>query len=136
MASSSLVGGVEEERGGDGGWGPSDIGVCVHLCRSLLTLHSYARGPVFNHLYVNRWCQEVSGSVRPLQGPEESPGRHSPRSWGLHGAFPLKKGTNQTITLCEHTRQLQLQHINLRHGPPGSRFLTGCSMPGQAGFDL
>ena len=42
MPPSSLAGGVDEERGGGGGWEPSGIGVCVHLCRSLLALHSYA----------------------------------------------------------------------------------------------
>lgn len=65
----SLEGGVDEEKGGGGGWGPSGIGVCVRLCRSLLALHSYARGPVFNHLYVNRWCQRVNGSIKTTAGP-------------------------------------------------------------------
>lgn len=123
-------------RGEVGGWGPSGIGVCVCIMQKPVgppPMPEASLQPPLRQQVVPRgeWlCQDhcwgpgrVQGALSPELGPP----------WCL----PSEEGHQPDYHPSrEHTRQLQLQHINLRHGPPGSRFLTGCSMPGQVGFDL
>lgn len=52
--SSSLEGGVDEERGGGGGWGPSGIGACAFVQKPV--------GPPLLHLRASLQpplCQQV-----------------------------------------------------------------------------
>ena len=106
----------------------------MHLCRSKST-----PGPVFNHLYFNRRCQQVSGSTNTTAGPggESAHARFS-LEVGLLRCFPSEERHQlRTSPFMRAQNGCSLKYMTLGRGPLSrSRFLTGCTIHGQVGFDL